>query len=148
MFHTTHQYSIPMSILHTNNFSWPKYRKLLLQVRFKGHTHWTQLEPNGELKIPALYVPGWYLEAIEASTAALVYEGLQNFRNLVHLKVAVDFVTVIYCLSISTWTCPTASTWMSGAWTGSQGSTRTPWSISTYQGAGVLTGMGWSVFGG
>ena len=58
-----------------------------MQVRFKGHTHWTELEPNGELKIPALYVPGWYVEAIEASTAALVYEGFQNFRNLDHLKV-------------------------------------------------------------
>ena len=58
-------------------------------MRFKGHTHWTELEPNGELKIPALYVPGWYLEAIEASTADLVYEGFQNFRNLDHLKVLI-----------------------------------------------------------
>ena len=58
-----------------------------VQVRFKGHTHWTQLEPNGELLIPAVYVPGWHLEAIEASTAALVYEGFQNLRNLEHLKV-------------------------------------------------------------
>jgi len=69
------------------------------KVRFKGHTHWTQLEPNGELKIPALYVPGWHLEAIEASTAALVYEGLQNFRNLAYLK----YLDLSYCQYLDEW---------------------------------------------
>ena len=123
-----------------------------MQVRFKGHTHWTELEPNGELKIPALYVPGWYVEAIEASTAALVYEGFQNFRNLDHLKVINfywDLIVLIFLLLLfSTWTCPTVSTWMSGAWTGSQGSSMTPWSISIYQDARESTGMAWSVSGG
>ena len=57
------------------------------RVRFRGHDQWTELEANGTLNIPALYVAGWYIEAIEASTANLVYEGLQNFRNLEHLKV-------------------------------------------------------------
>jgi len=69
------------------------------RVRFKGHTHWTELEPNGELKIPALYVPGWYLEAIEASTADLVYEGFQNFRNLDHLK----WLDLSYCQHMDEW---------------------------------------------
>jgi len=55
------------------------------RVRFKGHSHWTQVE-NGELDIPAVYVPGWYIEAIDASSSKLVYEGLQNLRNLHHLK--------------------------------------------------------------
>ena len=57
------------------------------KVRFRGHDHWTEIEANGTLNVPALYVSGWYIEAIEASTANLVYEGLQNFRNLEHLKV-------------------------------------------------------------
>ena len=106
------------------------------KVRFKGHTHWTELEPNGTLKIPALYVPGWYIEAIEASTADLVYEGFQNFRNLDHLKVrkSMSFYYLTLPLIISTWTCPTVSTWMSGAWTGSLESSMTLWSISISQG--------------
>ena len=57
-------------------------------MRFRGHDHWTEIESDGTLNIPALYVAGWYIEAIEASTANLVYEGLQNFRNLEHLKVS------------------------------------------------------------
>ena len=56
------------------------------KVRFRGHDHWTELEADGKLNIPAAYVAGWYIEAIEASTADLVYEGLQNFRNLEYLK--------------------------------------------------------------
>jgi len=69
------------------------------KVRFKGHKHWTELEPDGTLKIPATYVPGWYIEAIEASTAELVYEGLQNFRNLDHLK----YLDISYCEFIDEW---------------------------------------------
>jgi len=29
------------------------------RVRFRGHTHWTQLQPDNTLDIPAVYVPGW-----------------------------------------------------------------------------------------
>lgn len=72
------------------------------RVRFKGHKHWTEINPTTrELDIPALYVkgknhkfylcrarfPGWNLEAIDAASSMLVYEGLQNLRNLHHLKV-------------------------------------------------------------
>jgi len=56
------------------------------RVRFRGHTHWTELGPKNTIDIPAIYVPGWYVEAIDAAEALLVYEGLQNFRNLHHLK--------------------------------------------------------------
>ena len=59
------------------------------KVRFRGHDHWTEIEADGTLNVPALYVAGWYIEAVEASTANLVYEGLQNFRNLEHLKVRI-----------------------------------------------------------
>merc|ERR1712098_80900 len=55
------------------------------RVRFKGHTHWTSVE-KGTLDIPATYVPGWHIEAIDASSSKLVYEGLQNLKNLHYLK--------------------------------------------------------------
>ena len=69
------------------------------RVRFRGQENWTQLEPDGSLNIPAAYVPGWYIEAIEASTADLVYEGLQNFRNLDHLK----WLDLSYCQYMDEW---------------------------------------------
>ena len=71
------------------------------KVRFRGHDHWTELEANGALNIPALYVAGWYIEAIEASTANLVYEGLQNFRNLEHLKVRSHHLFSLYKININ-----------------------------------------------
>ena len=33
-----------------------------------------------------MYQPGWYLEAIDAAESVLVYEGLNNVRNLVFLQ--------------------------------------------------------------
>ena len=65
------------------------------RVRFRGQDHWTQLEADGSLNIPAVYVAGWYIEAIEASTAEIVYEGLQNFRNLEYLKVLNIYVIIV-----------------------------------------------------
>ena len=88
-------------------------------MRFKGHTHWTEIEPDGTLNIPALYVPGWHLEAVEASTAALVYEGLQNFRNLEHLKVIKLLELNNMILIFSIWTSHIVNILMNGAWTGS-----------------------------
>ena len=32
------------------------------------------------------YKPGWYIEAIDAANSLLVYEGLQNLRNLMYIK--------------------------------------------------------------
>ena len=71
----------------------------MLCFRFRGHDKWTQLEPDGSLNIPSQYVPGWHIEAIEASTADLVYEGLQNFRNLQHLK----WLDLSYCQYMDEW---------------------------------------------
>ena len=81
------------------------------RVRFKGQDQWTELEADGSLNIPAVYVAGWYIEAIEASTADLVYEGLQNFRNLEHLKVHLICYSIFSRESDSTITnvCPTVS---------------------------------------
>ena len=70
-------------------------------MRFRGHDHWTEIEANGTLNVPALYVSGWYIEAIEASTANLVYEGLQNFRNLEHLKVRSQHLFSLYKIDIN-----------------------------------------------
>jgi len=69
------------------------------KVRFRGQDHWTELEADGTLNIPAAYVPGWHIEAIEASTADLVYEGFQNFRNLEHLK----WLDLSYCRYMDEW---------------------------------------------
>ena len=72
------------------------------KVRFRGHDHWTEIEADGTLNVPALYVAGWYIEAVEASTANLVYEGLQNFRNLEHLKVRIIFLYRANIITTST----------------------------------------------
>jgi len=56
------------------------------RVRFRGNKEWTELDAKGKLNLPAVYVPGWYIEAIDCSTSRLVYEGLQNLRNLHYVK--------------------------------------------------------------
>jgi len=56
------------------------------RVRFAGEEKWTELEPNGKLNIPDVYVKGWYVEAIDCAGSSLVYEGLQNLKSLRYLK--------------------------------------------------------------
>jgi len=69
------------------------------RVRFRGHKEWTELDSKGNLNIPAVYVPGWYIEAIDCSTSKLVFEGLQNLRNLHYLK----YLDLSYCEHIDVW---------------------------------------------
>lgn len=69
------------------------------RVRFRGHKEWTELDSNGNLNIPAIFVPGWYIEAIDCSTSRIVYEGLQNLRNLHYLK----YLDCSYCPNIDEW---------------------------------------------
>jgi len=69
------------------------------RVRFRGHKHWTQLGDDKSLDIPAIYVAGWHIEAIDAAQSLLVYEGLQNFRNLHYVK----YLDLSYCDYIDEW---------------------------------------------
>jgi len=69
------------------------------RVRFRGHKEWTELQGNGKLNLPALYVPGWHIEAIDCSTSRLVYEGLQNLRNLHYVK----YIDFSYCQHLDEW---------------------------------------------
>lgn len=69
------------------------------RVRFRGNTEWTELSPRGDLNIPAVYVKGWYVEAIDVAASELVYEGFQNLRNLEFLK----HLDVSYCRNLDVW---------------------------------------------
>jgi len=69
------------------------------RVRFRGHKEWTELKGKGTLDIPAVYVQGWYIEAIDCSSSKLVFEGLQNLRNLHYIK----YLDISYCDHIDEW---------------------------------------------
>lgn len=69
------------------------------RVRFRGHKEWTELQGKGVLDIPAVYVPGWVIEAIDCSASKLVFEGLQNLRNLHYLK----YLDISYCDLMDEW---------------------------------------------
>jgi len=69
------------------------------RVRFRGNTEWTELSPKRSLNIPAVYMKGWYIEAIDVATSELVYEGFQNLRNLQYLK----HLDVSYCKKLDVW---------------------------------------------
>jgi len=69
------------------------------RVRFRGKKEWTELDKKGKLDIPDVYVKGWYIEAIDASQSKLVYEGLQNLRNLHHIK----YLDISYCDFMDEW---------------------------------------------
>ena len=74
---------------HWKQSTWTPVLRLV-RVVTAHRPDWTELNIDGSLDLPALYVPGWYIEAIDAATAELVYEGFQNFRNLEYLKVDLD----------------------------------------------------------
>jgi len=69
------------------------------RVRFRGHKEWTEVKGRGELDIPATFVDGWFIEAIDCSASRLVFEGLQNIRNLHYLK----YLDISYCDLIDEW---------------------------------------------
>jgi len=59
------------------------------RVRFKDRDDWTQMDMK-TLKMPS-YVPqdyqtGWYIEEIDARNSLLIYEGINNLRNLLYIK--------------------------------------------------------------
>ena len=69
------------------------------RVRFKGHDHWTELDTYRKTDLPTAYQPGWYVEAVDAAESELVYEGLQNVRNLVFLR----YLDLSYCPHVDVW---------------------------------------------
>ncbi len=69
------------------------------RVRFKGHDHWTELDEKRTARLPSVYQPGWYVEAVDAAESELVYEGFQNLRNLVFLK----YLDLSYSPHIDSW---------------------------------------------
>ncbi len=69
------------------------------RVRFKGHDHWTEMVDGTVDEIPSSYEPGWFVEAIDASDTRMVYEGLQNMRNLTFLK----YLDLSYCPYVDVW---------------------------------------------
>ncbi len=70
------------------------------RVRFKGQDEWTELDRYQKAPIPETFQPGWFIEAIDAAESNLVYEGLQNMRNLVFLK----YLDLSYSPYIDAWT--------------------------------------------
>ncbi|GFR25394.1 distal membrane-arm assembly complex protein 2 [Trichonephila clavata] len=56
------------------------------KVKFKGHEEWVTFEHLLKEKIPSSYVPGFYVEELDASNLPLCYEGFENMCNLFELK--------------------------------------------------------------
>ncbi|XP_015908577.1 distal membrane-arm assembly complex protein 2 isoform X2 [Parasteatoda tepidariorum] len=56
------------------------------KVRFKGSNIWAEETDLRGGHIPQKYVPGYFVEEIDASNTNLCYEGFQNFCNLDELK--------------------------------------------------------------
>ena len=54
------------------------------RVKFKGKKTWFGLTHASLL--PTVWVKDWHVEAIDASCSDLIYEGIQNLRNLTFLK--------------------------------------------------------------
>nr|ACO15574.1 ATP synthase subunit s-like protein [Caligus clemensi] len=66
------------------------------RVKFKDQEKWVDANSNS---LPSTFKPGHYLECIEASRSQLIYEGLQNLRNLQFLK----HLDVSYCEQVDEW---------------------------------------------
>lgn len=54
------------------------------RVKFLDQADWVGSKEYRNL--PIRYEKGWYVEAIDASNSSLIYEGIQNIRNLIYLK--------------------------------------------------------------
>jgi len=57
------------------------------------------LNPEHFYNLNIIFWQGWHVEAIDCSSSRLVYEGLQNMRNLHHLK----YLDISYCDNFDVW---------------------------------------------
>ncbi|KAF8764498.1 Distal membrane-arm assembly complex protein like [Argiope bruennichi] len=56
------------------------------KVKFKGQNEWMTNEHLSNGQIPSSYVPGFFVEEIDATESMLLYEGFENLCNLQELK--------------------------------------------------------------
>ncbi|CAL1266013.1 unnamed protein product [Larinioides sclopetarius] len=56
------------------------------KVKFKGQDEWMTRGHLDNDQIPSSYVPGYFVEELDATDAVLLYEGFENMCNLEELK--------------------------------------------------------------
>ena len=53
------------------------------KIRFVNNKNWITVEDINEMKIPSFFVPGFFIEEIDASEMNLCYEGFDNLSKLI-----------------------------------------------------------------
>jgi len=56
------------------------------KIKFIGNDKWTTKEDVEQLRVPNIYIPGYYVEEIDASEMDILFEGFDNMCSLVKLK--------------------------------------------------------------
>ncbi|XP_044766584.1 distal membrane-arm assembly complex protein 2 [Coccinella septempunctata] len=68
-------------------------------VKFHGDDKWIKADEYKNYNLPEYYVRNKYIEAIDCSDTDIYYEGLQNFRDVKHLK----WLSLNDCQDIDDW---------------------------------------------
>lgn len=69
------------------------------RIKFKGDTHWRELDEKGKHNLPNTYNPSYLLEAIDVNGFDMHYEGLSNFCSLMRLK----WLSLKNCKNVDDW---------------------------------------------